>query len=202
MKKLFVIAAMAAFSFANAQKGTVLVAGHVGFSSEKSEPTGSEETTNSFEFAPKVGYQFHDNWTVGIEAGIGTAKSEESNAVETEENKVNAFSAGAFVRYTRPLTDIFSVFADLGVGFQNEKYTTSSSATVGDVVTSTSSTSKANGMYIGITPAVLVNVKNGFALNFSFGGLGYETMNTDDVDNSAFAFNFGQTVNIGISKNF
>ena len=35
MKKVFIVAALAIVSFANAQKGTVLVAGNVGYSSYK-----------------------------------------------------------------------------------------------------------------------------------------------------------------------
>ena len=68
------------------------------------------------------------------------------------------------------------------------------------------SENKADGFYTGITPALFINMKKGFGLNFSIGGLGYETLNYDisgsDVDYSKFFVNFGKTVNIGISKNF
>lgn len=206
MKKLFVIAAMAAFSFANAQKGTILVGGNVGFTSEKQDFGGATENkVNNFEFSPKVGYQFTDNWTAGIEAGIGSSKTENTDVNEfgviTTENKNKAFSAGAFVRYTRPLSETFSVFADLGAGFQGIKQT--GFATDG-TITVTNPERKASGFYVGVTPAIFINVKKGFGLNFNIGGLGYQTMNYDNNggDNSAFYFNFGQTLNIGISKNF
>ncbi|MNU06910.1 hypothetical protein D3C72_2522710 [compost metagenome] len=59
-------------------------------------------------------------------------------------------------------------------------------------------------MYVGVTPALFINMKKGFGLNFSIGGLGYETLSFDNngADYSKFYFNFGQTFNIGISKNF
>ena len=66
MKKVFIILALSIFSFANAQKGTVLVAGSIGFSSVKQTNSKYE----NFNFSPKVGYQFNDNWTVGGEMSI------------------------------------------------------------------------------------------------------------------------------------
>ena len=69
MKKVFVVAALAIVSFANAQKGTVLVAGNVGYSSKNKEIIKRVH----FEFAPKVGYQFSDNMTVGIETAVVNA---------------------------------------------------------------------------------------------------------------------------------
>jgi opacity protein-like surface antigen len=200
MKKMLLILALATFSFANAQKGTILVGGNIGYSSEKTDRQDENRKSNSFTFSPKVGYQFHDNWTVGGEFALSSSKSSLSlpnNAIEDSESKYNALKVGAFVRYSVPLNEIFSVFADLGVGFQNQK-------TKNYINGSLTSKSKADGMYAGITPALFINMKKGFGLNFSIGGLGYETLSLDDngADNSKFYFNFGKTVNIGISKNF
>jgi hypothetical protein len=63
---------------------------------------------------------------------------------------------------------------------------------------------KGSGFYAQITPAIFINVKKNFGLNVSFGGLGFNSVNYDNNggDQSSFDFNFGQTVNIGISKNF
>lgn len=66
MKKILVMAALAICSFANAQKGTILVGGNVAYSSETTDYTNSETKSNQFSFSPKVGYQFHENWTVGV----------------------------------------------------------------------------------------------------------------------------------------
>lgn len=67
MKKTLLIIALAIFGFANAQKGTILVSGNVGYSTMKAESSVSQ---NYFSFSPKAGYQFTDNWTVGGELGI------------------------------------------------------------------------------------------------------------------------------------
>lgn len=198
MKKMLIILALATFSFANAQKGTILVGGNIGFTSEKNENQGEERKSNSFGFSPKVGYQFHDNWTAGVEFALSSSKSTSSlNSIGESESKFNVFKVGAFVRYSVPLSETFSVFADLGAGFQNQKNK--------DYINgSLTSESKADGLYAGITPALFINMKKGFGLNFSIGGLGYETLSfdTSDTDVSKFYFNFGKTVSIGVSKNF
>jgi hypothetical protein len=195
MKKMLLILALSVFGFANAQKGTILVGGNIGYTSEKTEREIASAKNNVFQFSPKIGYQFHDNWTAGIEFSVVTSKS---NLGEGE-GKANTFKTGAFVRYTMPLNETFSVFADLGAGFQNQKIKNYEN---GSLV----SDNKADGFYTGITPALFINMKKGFGLNFSIGGLGYETLNYNisgsDVDYSKFFVNFGQTFNIGISKNF
>ncbi|PWB27776.1 outer membrane beta-barrel protein [Flavobacterium sp. HTF] len=191
MKKMLLILALSVFGFANAQKGTILVGGNIGYTSEKIDREIASAKSNTFEFSPKVGYQFHDNWTVGAEFSLQSSKTDNGGA----EGKANNFKAGAFVRYTVPLSETFSVFADLGAGFQNQKFKNYEN---GSLV----SDNKADGFYTGLTPALFINMKKGFGLNFSIGGLGYETLGYDDVDYNKFFFNFGKTVNIGISKNF
>lgn len=197
MKKFLLIATLAICSFANAQKGSILVGGNIEYTSTNSDSRFGDTKENTFGFSPRVGYQFNDNWTVGGEFSVASSKVESGS----EENKINAFRLGAFLRYSVPLSSTFSVFADLGAGFQNYKnktYTTMGNNTI------TSSKAKADGMYVGITPALFINMKKGFGLNFSIGGLGYQTLSFDNngPDVNEFYFNFGKTVNIGISKNF
>lgn len=193
MKKMLLILALATISFANAQKGTVLVGGNIEYNSVTYDHPLMKTKTNEFGFSPKVGYQFHDNWTIGGEFTVLSSKQNGGGL----ENKNNTYSYGAFVRYTVPLSETFSVFADLGAGFQNQK---SKNLENGSVTLE----SKADGLYVGITPAIFINVKKGFGLNFNIGGLGYETLSfdTSDTDVRRFYFNFGKTVNIGVSKNF
>ena len=180
----------------SAQKNTVLVGGNVEFNSTK---TGDNKT-NSFEFNPKVGYQFTDHFTAGVEAGILTSKTDSQQNIfgmnYSITDKTNAFSYGAFVRYAEPLSDVFAVYAELGVGGISKKNDT----TVSNVVTTT----KANGMYVKLTPALFINFKKSFGLNFAIGGLGYETTKwkDSDVKTNTFNFNFGKEVSVGISKNF
>ena len=193
MKKMLLILALSVFGFANAQKGTVLVGGNIDYTTRTVETPTGKIKMNTFDFSPKVGYQFHDNWTAGAEFTIGSSKQD----ALMNEIKNNTYKVGAFVRYTMPLNETFSVFADLGAGFQNLK------GKVYDQGNLTSE-SKANGFYTDLTPALFINMKKGFGLNFSIGGLGYTSYSYDnvDIDEHSFYFNFGKTISVGISKNF
>jgi hypothetical protein len=195
MKKLLLILALAMFSFANAQKGTILVSGNVGYYSEKSGNSGIQPSQNNFNFSPKVGYQYNDNWTAGVESTISNAKSTYTSG----EYKSNNFSVGGFLRYSKPLGGIFSVYADLGAGYHDVKQTQYNGGS-----NPYTSLSKGNGFYIGITPALFLSISKGFGLNFNLGSIGYGTLNynnpANDIQN--FNFSFGQAVSVGISKNF
>jgi hypothetical protein len=191
MKKVVIIAALAFVSLANAQKGSVLVAGNIGYESKSKGDTKS----NYFEFAPKVGYQFTENMTVGIESEIGSATNSNVVANVKSEYNLDTFKIGSFLRYSKPLAGVFSVFGDLGVGFQSAK--TSNNLPL-------SSPDKATGFYIGFVPAVGVDLKKGFCLNFSIGGLGFDSMKVKGASDATntFAFTFGKQASVGISKNF
>ncbi|MCF8322917.1 MAG: porin family protein [Flavobacterium sp.] len=196
MKKSLLILVLAIFSFANAQKETILVLGNVGFYSQKTGDSGNAREQKSFNFSPKVGYQYNDNWTVGVESSIGNSK----NTYTSGEYKSNNFSVGGFVRYSKKIGELFSLYADLGTGYQNVEQTQQN---VGDFPFT--STTKANGIYVGVTPALLLNITKNFGLNFNIGGLGYDTLNNstnNELDTKRFNFSFGQAFSVGISKNF
>jgi len=174
MKKFLVGVALLVATISNAQKGSMLLGGYVGFTSEKIGETKSE----NFEFSPKIGYQFADKWTAGVEGSVMAFKT--AGLEKSEKYKV-----GGFVRYSTPLSELFSVFADLGAGYQN--------ASVND----------AKGMYASLTPALFINMKRGFGLNFSIGGVNYDNIDgKNDPRQERIGFDFGKTFNIGISKNF
>jgi hypothetical protein len=180
MKKLLVAAfvlASATFS-AKAQQGSILVFGNVGFNTQNAHSDGGKQT--NFSIAPGVGYQFNKNWTVGGELGFSTSKAGDNDAS-------NTYKGGAFVRYSHPVSDIFSIYGQLGAGYQGQKQ--------GDY--------KASGVYAYVVPAVAVNVKNGFALNFAFGGISFDNMKPKGGDAAtSFGVTFGQSFNVGITKNF
>lgn len=167
---------------AKAQSGSILLYGNVNAGSTKS---AADVKTSNFSINPGIGYQFNDNWTVGANLGFGTSKVGDNN-------KTNQFSAGPFVRYSESLSNTFSIYGQLHGGF------TSSKTTTGNVEV------KSNGFNVGLFPAVFVNVNKGFGLNVSFGGIDFTSSKFKDASNSSNAFNFtfGQSVNIGISKNF
>lgn len=178
---------------AKAQKGSVLLYGDLSFGSSKN----SAETKNtSFDFNPGVGYQFNNNWTAGLNLGIGSDKTTPAGTTPTITKNSN-FNVGPFVRYTQPLAGVFSIFGQLNANYLSGKTKTE--------VGSVSAESKYDGFGINLFPAIGVNLKNNFALNFNFGGLGYTTTKNKAAgsnSSNSFGLTFGQFMNIGISKNF
>nr|WP_315251849.1 outer membrane beta-barrel protein [uncultured Flavobacterium sp.] len=202
MKKTLVILALAMISLANAQKGTYLVSGNMSFWSNKNSNQVSESKDRNFNFSPKIGYQFKDNWTVGVEAGFSSSKYEYTyleNALNNQERITKNFSAGAFVRYSKSLSQTFLLYGDLGAGYRNSKETYTYLS-----YPQNNSKNTFDGIYASFAPGLFLNIKNNFGLNFGIGGLTYSNTKSDQNNgkNSNFYFNFGQSFNIGLSKNF
>lgn len=206
MKKVFLIFALTILGIVNAQKGTILVAGSMGFGFEKDSNNinDSNSKNNYFTVAPKVGYQFDEKWTVGLQTRFFNGKVVNYNSIDgiTATSKTNSYTLGPFVRYTKKLSDLFSVYGDLDAlyGFSKSKNYNTQNENV--------STVKGGEFRTTLTPAVLLNIKNNFGLSFSIGGVSYSNSSTkqDDLDfenrNNNFVFDFGQVFNIGIQKNF
>lgn len=196
MKKTLLIAALCMpGSLLFAQKNTLLVFGNVGYHNTTHQGTDNKES--SFNFNPGVGYQFSDHWTAGIRADINSAKSD--NFINTGigvtpiKYKYSETGVGPFVRYSKSLSDIFSVYGQVEAGFGSgkDKY---------NGVTAT----KYTGFRSNLFPAIGINLHKGFALNADFGGLSYNTSKVKGTSGSTntFDFTFGSTIKIGVSKNF
>ncbi|GAB3005750.1 outer membrane beta-barrel protein [Niabella terrae] len=208
MKKIFLgLAALSSVALANAQSGSILVGGNVDFSSyTKDYGEDDTEKSNTLEFAPTIGYQFNDNWTAGVVGSIATNKNRVPislideleglpGTTYAEDVKTTTLGVGPFVRYTQPLSEVFSLFGQL-----QGQYLSSTMKEDGENIDSQEQT----GFNVGFFPAVFINVKNGFGLNFNIGGIEYTSkkFNETDIKNSNFNVNFGKSVSIGISKNF
>jgi hypothetical protein len=189
MRKLFLsILAAGTVAVASAQEGTLLVYGNLGYNSNTD---AAKTKTNTFMFNPGVGYQFNSMWTAGLDLNMNN-QSQTPDGGKT--SKDNAMHIGVFGRYTKPLNNIFALYAQLTVASQSENYDDGKGNTV-----------KYTGIWAGVTPAVSIHIPGWFEMNVSFGGLSYETMksNASGANTaSTVDFNFGQTVNIGLSKNF
>jgi hypothetical protein len=191
MKKLILsLLACGSIIAANAQAGSVLVYGNVGVATTSDQSNAKELTWN---VSPGVGYQFDNHWTGGIYAGY-MSTGDKGAAAGSVWSKTNTTEVGLFGRYTHNLNRIFSIWGQLNAG-----WTHMNSTLDGEVVDG----SRANGFAIGLTPAFQVNVYNGWALNFNFGGIGYKTYTYEHADNSNtdLNINFGKQFNWGISKN-
>lgn len=178
MKKMMValLFVVAGVVAARAQSNTVLLYGTVGFNSQKAAST----TVNSYNVSPGVGYQWNDNWTGGLNLNVSGAK--------TATDKTSAFSVGPFIRYTQPLSGVFVIYGQLNTNYVSGK--------AGDTSLS--------GFGATLFPAIGVDLKNSFALNFTFGALSFTSQKLTGSTNATtnFGVSFGSGVGFGISKNF
>ncbi|MCW2119764.1 outer membrane beta-barrel protein [Flavobacterium sp. 7A] len=197
MKKVILLAiALLAISFANAQdssakeygfsKGNVLVEGNLGFNSSNNNNT--EVKTNSFNFAPKVGYFLSDKFAIGAELGLGTNKKETAG-VDTSKN--TTMSAGVFGRYYfLELGQRFKTYADANVAYGHSKDGIGSAA------------SKANGLGAGIGLGINYFVTKRLVLNFALKNiLSYSTAKVDAPGQKSVS-NFGFDLSGNIANPF
>ena len=181
MKKIIfsaIIVVTAAIS-AKAQTGSILVYGNVGISTTSSGGSGNAKSTFSY-ISPAVGYQFNNNWTAGLALGYSNANSDYTD---------QQFSVSPFIRYAKTISPIFSIYGQFQAGYVHR---------VDDP-----GSNKSNGFNAQLFPAVFINVKNGFGLNFSFGGLSYDSeKQSGSPAINSLALTFGSGASFGISKNF
>ena len=175
MKKVILsVAAVFAFGFANAQetvsegftKGDVFISGAVGFGSTK---TGDFKTSD-FVVAPKVGYFVTDNIAVGVAVGYESSKIE---VVDDLTN--NTFSVGAFGRYYFTPASKFSIFGELGLNYNNydNEFGVDNDGLLVPV------DGKGDGFGVSVAPGVSYFIAKNFALEASFGILGYNSTKPD-----------------------
>jgi hypothetical protein len=83
-----------------------------------------------------------------------------------------------------------------------------STGAISGATNTTSTEDSYNGFNPAVIPGIGMNIKNGFAVNISFGSLSYSTITTDfanksSLNTSSLGFNFGaQNFAVGVSKNF
>lgn len=200
MKKILLsAAAVLAFGFANAQEdttkggfsaGDAFISGTVSFGSEK---TGDFKTTE-FNFSPRAAYFVSDNIALGLELEYMSSKEDVINGGNSFEEKMNAFGIGAFGRYYFTPANKFSLFTQLGLGYGHAK------VEVADIE------NKVNGFYVAFAPGVNYFVSEHFALEATFGVLGYSSVKPDaDGAESTDSFEIGldmADINFGIVYKF
>lgn len=178
MKKLIfsLLLSTAGLTGVQAQSNTLLVYGTVNYTTTKVDGIKG----NNFNFSPGVGYQWNDNWTGGLNLSIGSTK--------LDPDKASSFSVGPFLRYTQPLAGVFAIYGQLNTNYLSGK--------AGNI--------NYNGFGATLFPAIGVNLKNSFALNFTFGSVNFSSQKFDGSSSKATSFGvaFGSGAGFGISKNF
>jgi hypothetical protein len=173
-------------------KGQILLYGSVTAYSMKSA-WGQKSTF--LRAAPGVGYNLSDNWAVGI-AGMYDLRRDVDTGVLALKTKSNNWSVGPFIRYSQPLGDLFFIFGQFELGYGQP--------TAGIKSGVPYPKPDLYNISASFFPSVGLELNNGFALNFAFGGITYNYSKTKmlpDADQSV-TLNFGHAFQFGVSKFF
>ena len=172
MKKHFYLLllffAITFYSQAQVSKGTILLGGNVGFSSQKTEnPPGStpDESKNTYiSLSPSIGKAIKDNLVAGINLNYAYSKTTETTSGVKSDQKTNSYGLGVFLREYIPLGKGFSVFTQETLGGFYSK-------TTSDGLQLSTATSVALGFYPGIAYNITkqVQLETGFTDLFSIG---------------------------------
>lgn len=225
MKKLILaLLAVTSLGVAQAQKHSTLVYGVLGLNTNKTDAgSGNESKSFNWMVNPGVGYQFTDYITVGVQGGIWSNfnQNRTANAAQTQWTRFatekREWQAGAFFRHEYRISKVFTVFTQLDLSYVSGQDITEDETRTVDfandriVETVIYNYDYYNGFQAMLTPMVKVDVWEGFALNFGFGGLMYRTISYDTpkapaplnstIDQSSFDLTWGNQFNFGVSRN-
>jgi outer membrane protein len=138
-------------------KGNSFVTGSFNFESKDS----SSVTENTVEFSPTFGYFISNNLVLGGRLSVGQNKTTDSIVIKNN----TTFSFGVFARYYMSPKSRFSVFGQLGMNYNTKKEKLSKSSVT--------------GFDIGLAPGISYFLSDHFAVEATFGRLGFETSKPD-----------------------
>ncbi|HRG53102.1 MAG TPA: outer membrane beta-barrel protein [Bacteroidia bacterium] len=193
-KQLFIALLLISIqSFAQYNKGQLMVNGNINGSSNKGKGTHNDISNHTNKFKSQqfgcdlnVGYFLANRFAIGIEEQIRFSKAY-SEIVDityrnTNMNRSKYNFTGVFMRYNQPIyKSKFGVFFKLTNGYAIQKQTTetaSYSDSFGDK--SSKSERKGSGYYGYLTPGLFYFVNNRLSLEATLGDLSYSKSNSKD----------------------
>ncbi len=192
MKKLFLaLLAIGTIATANAQEPkSILLYGDATLATTRNDVL--LKTTN-WDANIGIGYQFNHNWTLGLKIMWGQAATKDSAG---NHSTFNNYMVGPFARYSHYIrkSETFFWYSQFDFDYAGGYHTADGNPA--DV--------KHTGVYVGLYPALGINVGRGLCLSFAVGGINYQTDKVTSATNStnSFNFTFGSQANVGLSKNF
>jgi Outer membrane protein beta-barrel domain len=198
MKKIVLVLAILGFtSAAMAQEPkSILLYGDLNLSDFVNS---SLQKTDVWDATIGFGYQFNQNWTLGVNISWGQNAFKDSSTLNGNplRNTENSYLFGPFLRYSHYLdrSEIFFWYSQFELNYEGGYHTNSDGVPAYN---------KHDGYYVGVTPALGINLHKGYCLNFGIGGLSYKSDKNENGANATntFNFTFGHMLNIGLSKNF
>jgi hypothetical protein len=194
MKKMMLAVLCAGTTVAaSAQKSSVLLWGSFsGSAATENSPGGPNHSRNGFNILPGVGYQFTDKWTLGVEGEFDYNGNAQTMPKLPGSISVMGFGGGVFGRYTLPISNLLFFYTQSDL-----LYTARNLYKDGARLENATN----NTLALRFTPAIGLNIKNGYAINFGFGNLvlnhEWHSSSTNSIN-----YSFSQGFSAGISKNF
>lgn len=182
-KKIFAIAAFM-LTISTMLSAQVFVSGAFNLSTTSNKETMGSVSVDGdksleFNFMPKAGYFINDDFAVGLGFGFGTSKTTSPKEItysgEEEITKTNSWAIAPFARYYFARTGELSFFGEAAFGFGGGK----SEYSEGGV---TEDGPKFSMIGFGIAPAISYNLSDKFAIEASFGNLGYSSYTTEETE--------------------
>jgi outer membrane protein len=182
-KKIFTIA-LCMLAASTMLKAQVFVSGSLNLSTSNSKQSlGSVsvdgDKTFEFNFMPKAGYFISDDFAIGLGFGFGTSKTTSPKEItysgEEEIYKENSWGIAPFARYYFARTGELSFFGEATIGFGGSKseYSTGGVSVDGP---------KLSMIGVSIAPAISYNLSEKFAIEASFGSLGYSSFTSKETE--------------------
>ena len=192
MKKLILaLLAMGMIATASAQEPKSILL--YGDATLKTDRTPSLLKLTNWDANIGIGYQFNHNWTLGLNIMWGQNATKDSAG---HNNTDNNYRVGPFARYSHYIrkSETFFWYSQLDFDYAGGYHTNDGNP----------ATRKHTGVYVGLYPALGINVGRGLCLNFSVGGLNYSTdkVQSATYSDNQFNFTFGTQAHVGLSKNF
>jgi outer membrane protein len=178
MKKFFSICVLAAGVAGYAQAQTS--AGNIGYTSQKQETGGDDQTRNTFSFTPSFGYFVADNFAVGLNLEYSSEKDENLDVIDT---KTSTILFEPFARYyIFTPNEKFAFFAEGGLGFGSTK-----------VDPDQGDETKSGTFRFRVSPGFAYFISDKWSLDFELSGISYTTYDRNkDVDDDKYSvFTFG-----------
>lgn len=165
MKKIFTLAVLMAVT-AGVASAQMWVGGYMNISNNDSKQNGRDGTSNIIAFHPQIGYDLNDKLSVAVSLGYNHHSSEIEYNNNSSSFHNNVYSISPFLRYRYTEWGKLIAFIDGGLHYlyDNISNSTNDNQTIG----------------LFFQPGFAYELNDRFAIETTFGNLGYLHSWTDD----------------------
>jgi Outer membrane protein beta-barrel domain len=203
MKKVFVLLVFITGSLAGTaqiKKSAVLLGGQLGFNNSSSDYTSNtppntpqNQKNKGANFGIAIGSAIKDNVVVGINAGYGSFKNENTVGITTFTSTTDQYNFGIFYRQYKSLGRNFYFLGEAGVGYNGSKQTDKNTPVINDV------TRKSSGVQLYLSPGVAYQVSKKLQLEILIPNIvsaGYSVNKTTSTGNNTKQDQFNINTNL------